>query len=75
MPKTSVTMAVRKDPFSTPADAEVWAQQQRITTTCAICGASIEALVPDAVAWFAQHRKTEHPNQPTRTPVRRGRPR
>jgi hypothetical protein len=54
--------AVSRNPFT--SDSEEWVQQQRITSTCALCGASIEALVPQAVAWFAQHRQTEHPNLP-----------
>lgn len=72
MPKTPVIMAVRREPFASP-EAEVWAQRQRITSTCAICGESVEALVPEAVAWFAKHRKTKHPNLPVRTPARRAR--
>lgn len=74
MPTTSVIMAaVRKDPFTRGAEAEVWVQQQRITSTCALCGESVEGLVPDAVAWFANHRKTKHPNQPARVPARQAR--
>lgn len=65
-------MEIRNDPFrpaSQESEAEVRVQQQRVTSTCAICGESIEALVADAVAWFAHHRKTKHPNQPARTPA------
>jgi len=65
-------MAARRDPFTTNPDPEAWAAQQRVTTTCAFCGESVEALVPDAVAWFARHRQTKHPNEPTRAPRRPG---
>lgn len=50
--------------------SEEWIQRQRVTSTCAICGASIEALVPEAAAWFAQHRKVEHPDLPEPQPRR-----
>jgi hypothetical protein len=39
-------------------------QRQRVTTTCAFCGESVEALVADGVAWFAEHRRTRHPSLP-----------
>jgi len=48
-----------------------WSQKQRVTTTCAFCGESVEALVPDGVAWFAEHRRTKHPSLPE--PERRSR--
>ncbi len=46
------------------SDPQAWALRQRVTSTCAICGASFEALAPEAFAWFAEHRKRKHPNLP-----------
>jgi len=64
-------MAVSRDPLARLSSTEQLLAKQRITSACAICGASIEAPVADAVAWFAQHRKTEHPHLPE--PQRPGR--
>jgi len=53
------------------AESDEWSRRQRVTTTCAFCGESIEAVVPEAVAWFAEHRRAKHPNMPE--PERRNR--
>jgi hypothetical protein len=60
-----------KQPSAAAPASDEWSQRQRVTTTCAFCGESIEALVPDAVAWFAAHRRTKHPSVPE--PERRSR--
>jgi hypothetical protein len=60
-----------KQALPTALVSEEWSQKQRVTTTCAFCGESIEARVPEAVAWFAEHRRTKHPNLPE--PVRQSR--
>ena len=60
-----------KRPSTTALVSDEWSQKQRVTTTCAFCGESVEARVPDAVAWFAEHRRTKHPNVPE--PVRQSR--
>jgi len=58
------------------AVSDEWSRKQRVTTTCAFCGESIEAFVPEAVAWFAEHRRAKHPNvpEPERRPPRRPSP-
>lgn len=62
MPRERSVMEDAKSPIAT--FSEGWAQRQRVTSTCAICGDRVEAVVPEAVAWFAQHRRTKHPNLP-----------
>jgi hypothetical protein len=57
-------------PLGQVAMSLAWSQQQRMTTTCGFCGESFEAQVPDAIAWFAEHRARKHPNVPE--PQRRG---
>jgi hypothetical protein len=64
VPKSATTMPVSRDPLAPLSSTEQMLAEQRVTTACAICGASTEGPVSDAVAWFAQHRKTEHPNLP-----------
>jgi hypothetical protein len=58
------------------AVSDEWSRKQRVTTTCAFCGESIEAFVPEAVAWFAEHRRAKHPSvpEPERRPPRRPSP-
>jgi len=60
-------------PLGPAASSLEWSQQQTMTSTCGICGESVEARVPEAVAWFADHRARKHPNLPE--PQRRGRER
>ena len=60
----------RSKPLAGVPDAG-WSQKQRVTSTCTFCGESVEALVPDAVAWFAEHRRAKHPHIPE--PEGRGR--
>jgi hypothetical protein len=61
-------------PLGRAAGALEWSQQQWMTSTCGICGESVQARVPDAVAWFADHRARKHPELPEPAP-RRGRER
>ena len=57
-----------KEPPTKTADLLEWSQRQIVTTTCGFCGASIEAPAPEARAWFAEHRKTAHPELPEPQP-------
>lgn len=57
--------------FARVAESDEWSRKQRVTTTCAFCGESVEAFVPEAVAWFAEHRRAKHPN--VAEPARRSR--
>jgi hypothetical protein len=50
------------------------ARRTLVTTSCAICGESLEAVVEEGVAWFATHRATKHPELPEPEQRRRRRP-
>jgi hypothetical protein len=64
-------MGESKKPFAPTSVSEGFARQQRVKSTCALCGQSVEALLPEAVAWFAEHREAAHPHLPK--PRERGR--
>jgi hypothetical protein len=51
-------------PLAQVPEVKEWAQRQLVTTTCAFCGEGVEALVPQAAAWFAEHRRIKHPDVP-----------
>jgi hypothetical protein len=51
-------------PLARVPEVDEWSQRQLVTTTCAFCGESVEALVPQAAAWFAEHRRIKHPDVP-----------
>jgi hypothetical protein len=53
------------------SDLVEWGQRQRVTTSCGLCGASVEAPASEARAWFAAHRATQHPDAPEPQPRRR----
>lgn len=63
----------RARPLAEVPEVDEWSQRQRVTTTCAFCGESVDALVPEAVAWFADHRRTKHPEVPEPDRQRRDR--
>jgi hypothetical protein len=43
------------------ADLTPWAERQIVRTSCAHCSARFEGAAPVAREWFAEHRRTAHP--------------
>jgi len=64
MPRKASIVEERKKPLAEAPKSDEWSRRQRVTSTCAFCGESVEAFVPEGVAWFAEHRRTKHPNVP-----------
>jgi len=63
-----LVLELARNPPEKIADLLEWSQRQLVTTTCAFCGASIEAPAPEARAWFAEHRRAAHPDLPEPQP-------
>jgi hypothetical protein len=55
----------------TEATHSDWRARQAIVRTCGICGESIEGTVEATAEWFADHRRTAHPELPDLLPTAR----
>ena len=53
------------------AEATHWSVRQPIVRTCGICGESTEGTVEATAEWFADHRRTAHPELPDLVPTAR----